>query len=124
MPAGRSRPTLCGAPERNNLDFNSLLHLISVTWTPELVKAELGLEDVHIETCLAAINNVTVIELTSYLPVAGANALKKRTAYFIAIRWSKKQVILILLSYLVHTRNANTWIYAMCEVLDPRGTQK
>ena len=56
--------------------------------------------------------------------IAGIKALKEEPAYFIELFWGEKRDILNLLSYLVQTRNANTWLYAMCEVLEPKKSAK
>ena len=110
--------------EDNGGDLLPFLHLLAVTWTPEVVAIELRLDEAGTKAYIEAMRNVTLIELLAYYIVAGRDTVKRGPASFLELFWGEKEDLRGLFSYLVHTRNSRTWLYAMCAVFDPQNNLK
>ena len=98
--------------------------MIAVTGTPEVVVAELQLDREKTEEYMDVMCRTIVIEFMSYYVVAGHTGIKKGPARFLELFLAKKEDLRKLLTYLVHTGNTRTWIYAMCAVFDRQNNQK
>ena len=95
---------------QNDIEWNAFLFLLSPTWEPNIVAAEVGLTETQIERYNQTMKKVTPIELVSYLAVFGVKPLNKGPTRFLQLLLSEEEDITNLFKYLVHTRNRRTWI--------------
>ena len=107
--------------QQHSLDWNAFLFMIAPTWGTTVLAAEVGLTAEQAARYDAVMKRVTLIEVVSYLAVAGVTGFKRGPVRFLQFLLGEGDDIRQLFTYLVHARNSLTWIHGMIDVSDPQG---
>ena len=116
--------TLDSFCQQHSLEWGNFLFMIAPTWETTVLAAEVGLTAEQAARYDAVMKEVTLVEIVSYLAVAGVTGFKRGPVRFLQFLLGDADDIRQLFTYLVHSRNSLKWIHGMIDVFDPQGKRR